>query len=853
MKLENKNHSHEAIIGVQESNALRISQDSQAMIIDSLINLYSDPVGSVVRELTSNCIDAHRERELKLHGKVPLADTDDLSWFDDRLTVSVSLMDSNPLLNLDANISFNDYGIGLSPQRVKDIYTVLGTSTKRDDNHQIGGFGLGCKSPWAYVDQFYVNTRYNGTEYYYLMHKGESVPAMDLVYKKETTQKNGTSVIIPLKSSYSNEINKFVSSINEQLPFFEHVVYDGFEDYSPIKSWNIEADHQDYVIHNSDTPYKYKMLVGNVVYPLETDQLDEVTYNDISIDLSPDLVFKFKIGELDLVPSREAVRYTPKTKDAILNKISNVLDGFKKEVETEVKQLDDLYEAYLFYKQLNRYSYGSPRINNFSTLAFKSAMLKSSEFNIDLSKWDLDIPGVTVQNFIEAFNPYKLQRDYSSRGNSSKVRAHSVGVENLFDDKKTTIYSVADKFNFRTNEAIFEGGIRTAYAFKWRSFSNSSTTAWKSVGYKFNFTAVEEEKHNVIGKSLLEYTLEKIQVSLKKHFKIPGVIVYEDIDTSSVSDDIAEQEETPDQRRRRLGKLFFRYVKSSYYDSCETDVIDVTSKGEITYIYGHKDDIKTLRDIYNIITEVKEFKTFKVISIAKHLEKHMARHIHFEDFMQYDERWKDLLDKFLNKLYVNNAFDTYVPTNLLSLLNKEVYTAIKLRNIEIGDISYEHFMCKYGKDFTPSSSNFEHVTRINHWFSKMSILNSNIINTNTYTFDYVGIKFLADYMEKVEADTTLVSKELNFEEAVKLAYEISDRPYNVVSTLYTYPDYQMVRDKIDDAESDEDKLKIIMFYKDKLVYNAKEKLGLMLLRDHKMLVSIDESAVSQLSLQLENL
>ena len=853
MKLENKNHSHEAIIGVQESNALRISSDSQAMIIDSLINLYSDPIGSVVRELTSNCIDAHRERDLKLHGKIPLADTDDISWFDNRLSVSVSLVDSNPLLNLDANISFNDYGIGLSPQRVKDIYTVLGTSTKRDDNHQIGGFGLGCKSPWAYVDQFYVNTRYNGIEYYYLMHKGESVPAMDLVYKKETTQKNGTSVIIPLKSKTRNEINKFVSSINDQLPFFEHVVYEGFDDYDRIRTWKLEEDHEDYVIYKNLNAYKYKMLVGNVVYPLDTDLLGEITHNDVKIDLSPDLVFKFKIGELDLVPSREAVRYTPRTKTAILNKISKVLDTFKVEVESKVKALDDLYEAYMFYKDVNRYVYGGPRIENLNLLSFKSAMLKNTDFEVDLSKWDLDIPGVTINNFTTAFNCYKLQRDYSSRGNLAKVRAHAVSMDEVLSKNVEAIYSVADKFNFRTNEAIFLNYSRRVYAFKWRTFMNSSMSSWKTIDHQFNFTEEEYEKHNVEGKSILETTLEKIQVALKKHFKIPGLLIYEDVDTSAVSDEIAEQEETPEQRRRRLGKLFFRYVKTSSYDSSEVDVIDITSKSNITYIYGHKDDVEILRDIYNVVRQVEGFENFKVISIAKHLERHMARHIHFEDFIQYDERWQKVLNEFLNKIYVYNSFRNYKPNNLIKLLNKEVHDSIKLKQVHLGDRTYASFMEKYGKDFQPSPSNLSFVTRINHWFDKMSILQSNIINVSSYNFDYVGVKFLLEYMKKAGADTTIVDKELNFEDAIKLAFEKAYNNYDLITTLYDYPEYNNVREKEREQESDEDKLKTIMFYKDKFAEKAQENLQSMLLRQHNILITINETPVSQLTLELENI
>ena len=61
----------EEFIGKAKSNKFKIGDDSVGIIIDSLINLYSDPIGSIVREVTSNCYDAHREKRLKRMGTIP--------------------------------------------------------------------------------------------------------------------------------------------------------------------------------------------------------------------------------------------------------------------------------------------------------------------------------------------------------------------------------------------------------------------------------------------------------------------------------------------------------------------------------------------------------------------------------------------------------------------------------------------------------------------------------------------------------------------------------------------------------------------------------------------------------------
>ena len=76
--------SVEKIIGEMKTNKFKIGEDSMGIIIDSLINLYSDPIGSIVREVTSNCYDAHREKRLKRMGTIPTTH-EDLSkyWYDD--------------------------------------------------------------------------------------------------------------------------------------------------------------------------------------------------------------------------------------------------------------------------------------------------------------------------------------------------------------------------------------------------------------------------------------------------------------------------------------------------------------------------------------------------------------------------------------------------------------------------------------------------------------------------------------------------------------------------------------------------------------------------------------------------
>ncbi len=102
-----------------------ISTDNLPLLFQMLrTNLYSDIYGSLVRELASNVVDSHTE------ANKPNA-IGEIEW-----------VEENRLLGVDPQIIVRDFGVGLSPERMQNIYGNYLSSTKRDDNSQIGGFGL---------------------------------------------------------------------------------------------------------------------------------------------------------------------------------------------------------------------------------------------------------------------------------------------------------------------------------------------------------------------------------------------------------------------------------------------------------------------------------------------------------------------------------------------------------------------------------------------------------------------------------------------------------------------------------------------------------------------------------------
>lgn len=304
----------------QDSIGMSLDLDSAQILMQMLSkNLYSDDIGSTVRECASNALDSHRR-----------------AGTTDPIIVSFGA-------NKDGNYEFSveDFGIGLDAEDVKNIISKYGKSTKRDSANELGMMGLGFKAPLAYCSSFYFVCRKNGVERKYMMYEGEEVNTIDLLYETSTDQKNGVKVIVPVRFY---DRSSFVSKIKEQLAYFENVYFnvDGVDNDFTIMR------HEHFQWSPLSTNNNLHICLDNVYYPLDFGKMG---INSIYFPIA--LRFSLTDG-LFPTPNRESLRYTTEAKAVIMNKLQSVANFFIEKYNETVKNTDDIWTAMQHYRNSSR-------------------------------------------------------------------------------------------------------------------------------------------------------------------------------------------------------------------------------------------------------------------------------------------------------------------------------------------------------------------------------------------------------------------------------------------------------------------------------------------------------------------
>lgn len=325
-----------------------------------LSSLYSNKIVAILRELGCNAFDSHAEA----------------GYPEKPFEVTLPT-------RIEPWLTIQDYGVGLSPEQVRDVFTVYFESTKVDTNDEDGCLGIGSKSPFSYTDQFTVeSTKYGVTTTYQMMISETGEPDWMTLSSRESDLPSGVKIQIPVKI---DDIWEFTNEARRVYRWFETppIITNG----KPIEPFDREMFNGKFMTIKSSSVYNGAYaLMGNVLYKIDVNELREDgqgIFNQREFPVlsrthdNSSLVLIFPRGSIDFLPSRETLSYDARTKTALISALRDAELSIRKEVQRKidacetVSQISDTGVTEMFEFEFLK-----------SSLTFNGHPLSSYEINL---------------------------------------------------------------------------------------------------------------------------------------------------------------------------------------------------------------------------------------------------------------------------------------------------------------------------------------------------------------------------------------------------------------------------------------------------------------------------------------
>lgn len=279
------------------AQVMGIDAAGMGTVLSILSNMYSDGSLAVVREYSSNALDAH-----------------------------VEAGNSEPVLittpsYLNPTFTVQDFGTGLSRDEVLGVFAQYGASTKRGSDDQIGSFGIGAKSAFTVGTQFAVTAVKDGMETIALFALNDNgAPTVNIIGYGATLEPNGVKVEVGVK-----DVQGITRAIDRLFPTWKRgtVLVDGVE---PASVWD-DLDALDDQVHLGWREDRYHgdawtIVMGGIPYVLPAAVIDSLGHRQRMMAQNvkssyAKVYLTVPIGAVDITPSREELRVTAKTTAAI--------------------------------------------------------------------------------------------------------------------------------------------------------------------------------------------------------------------------------------------------------------------------------------------------------------------------------------------------------------------------------------------------------------------------------------------------------------------------------------------------------------------------------------------------------
>ena len=404
-----------------EESEFGIDQEDISFVIDLLRNqIYSNKPLAVIREYTTNAVDAHAE----------------LGKGDEPIQVTLPTQ-------FEPTFKVRDFGTGLSDEEIKNLYTRYCKSTKRNSNAFTGQLGIGCKAGFAYGDNFGIVSYHEGTKNTYNAQIDESAKGkVILMDSSPTTERNGMEIVISVADTdvrTFRELSLKLFRYFKVKPEIKNLGEDSIEEKSIALSgdfWKLYDDGSGNTgsYHNRyNASYGNTIAVmGNIGYPINVSNVQDVPSEIRELFNLENLHIEFDIGELNIAPSREALEYTKRTQQAIIQKILLVKNNLEKIAGDKLDGSADLWEAKCNYASIvNSLPYSVKEVlqNSFVWNGMKIAGATIGKPNTD---WQT--PEVVIRTY--------WKEDDASNADGFKVKSHS--KDSLVTCHNTNLLAIND-------------------------------------------------------------------------------------------------------------------------------------------------------------------------------------------------------------------------------------------------------------------------------------------------------------------------------------------------------------------------------------------------------------------------
>lgn len=313
-------------VGEISSKKITLSTNAKAFKI-IFGQIYPDIIKAIVRELFANAWDSQKQAENLM-----------------------TPIDIHLPTTLRPYFTIRDYGTGMSPAVINEIYSKVFESTKDSSDDEVGMFGMGSKTPLGYTDSFSIMSYVDGIFYAYDIYiDTDGHPVISLKATGKTDQPNGVEVSLGVDpddfETFQTYAEMFALGAGTPININKKRYINQREVAMFGDRWVLFNDNQ-----------KAMIRMGCIVYRIDNEYLRSQIINQVDKRRVDDyvalpIVLDFDIGEFQVTGSREDIVYDAASSQKIADRLFEVVGLIREKVNDDIRRSKNIESAYVKHRK----------------------------------------------------------------------------------------------------------------------------------------------------------------------------------------------------------------------------------------------------------------------------------------------------------------------------------------------------------------------------------------------------------------------------------------------------------------------------------------------------------------------